>query len=908
MARLTEDEALLAHIDDLLESPDAEALAAALARMRTEQEKLERKAYTDALTGLGNRESFNRAIDDVWQRNAPVTMAFVDIDNLKFCNDHFGHEEGDRYILQASLLLKLNCEPGEGLYRIGGDEFVLLSEHATEGELAARLEVCRDLLVNSSSMLEGMTYSYSYGVSHADPALGDTSRQMMSEADKRMYAHKLANDATPRGRAIQGALGLKEGTPLGERVFEALSMLNEGRYLFVCNVETGQSHWSGSAMRDFGLPSEHMSDALEKWTRLVHPDDRVAFRESTAGLYDGGSRFHALQYRVQDSRGVYAICDSRAYRIDGLPGEPPLVVGEIVNRGVAETTDAATGLGTNKSLLMALSESKRSGGEVGIVGLRVEGVSQVNGADGYEAGDRVLATLAGNILSFTRGRAKAFRARGMQFAVVADNMDKVAFDAFAKSLVKDLKQRMEGDAAFQGCDVHSAQVHYQCVTVQPATIVHELFRRLRPVRRIRNVAEAGGERIDGLTGLYRGSEFLRKAAEFRRLRRGKKWCVMAIDLGHLAIYNEWNGRDKGDALLAEVGSALKDIENEQIAISGYWGQDDFSMLAPFEKPIIQEMYARVRDVVAAHDDSIGFLPSVGIYPLDKDEPVGIDELSKAMFADKRAKRDFKNRIAMFQPGEYHRNEEERHLLTDFQFALSERRVTFYVQPQCSIETGEIVGGEALARWSEPDGSFVSPAEFVPALERSGFIVTLDKFVWRSVIEWIRACLDRSERVVPISINVSRVDVVSFDVAGYLDGLLAEFDVPTKYVKVEITETAYVKEQAAVASLVADLRARGIRILMDDFGSGESSLGMLKDTSIDVIKLDRSFMPVDEGDEKAIGIVASMISMARVLGLPIIVEGLETEGQRSILRRFGVGYAQGFLLHRPMPAADFEKLL
>ena len=908
MARQSEDDALIPQSDDILESSDVAVLAAELAKMRSEQETLERKAYTDALTGLGNRESFNRAIDDAWRRKAPITMAFIDVDNLKFCNDHFGHEEGDRYILQASLLLQLNCEGDEGLFRIGGDEFVVLSEHATEDELAMRLEACRELLVNSERLPEGMVYSYSYGVSHADPALGDTSRQMMSEADKRMYAYKLANDATPRGRVVRGIMGLKEETPLGERVFQALSMLNEGRYLFVCNVDAGTSHWSGTAMRDFGLPSEHMHGAFDIWANLVHPEDRPAFYQSAIGLYSGDSRFHSLQYRVLDARGEYAICDSRAYRIDGLPGEPPLVVGEIVNRGVAETTDGATGLGTNRSLLAALGESKRAGVPVGIVGLRIEGVSNVNGADGYDAGDRVLAAVAGSILSFTRGRARAFRARGMQFAIVADGMDKVDFTQFAAELVENLDRAMHSDDVFSNCFVHSATVHYQCITVQPATVVHELFRRLRPAKKISNTTDAGGERVDALTGLYRGSEFLRKASEFRKLYRGKKWCIMAIDLGHLAIYNEWNGRDKGDVLLAEVGSVLKDIENEQVAISGYWGQDDFSMLAPFDKVLIDSIYDRVRGVIAAHDDSIGFLPSVGIYPLDKSEPVGIDELSRAMFADKRAKRNFKNRIAMFQPGEYNRNEEERHLLTDFQFALSENRVTFYVQPQCSIETGEIVGGEALARWIEPDGSFISPAEFVPALERSGFIVTLDRFVWRSVVAWLRECIDRGERVVPISINVSRVDVVSFDVAQYLSQLIDEYGVPTKYVKVEITETAYVKEQAAVAQLVTELRSRGIRVLMDDFGSGESSLGMLKDTSIDVIKLDSSFMPRDERDEKAIGIVASMISMARVLGLPIIVEGLETEGQRDILRRFGVGYAQGFLLHRPMPAADFEKLL
>lgn len=153
------------------------------------QEDLIRTAFTDQLTGLGNRGGFARSLEELWEQDAPVTMAFIDIDNLKHCNDVFGHDEGNRYILQVSLYLKLYMKVGEAAFRIGGDEFAILSTIATEDDLAERLKHCRTVLLKNND--SEMPRSFSYGVSRADPALGEASNRMTLDADHRMYDYKL---------------------------------------------------------------------------------------------------------------------------------------------------------------------------------------------------------------------------------------------------------------------------------------------------------------------------------------------------------------------------------------------------------------------------------------------------------------------------------------------------------------------------------------------------------------------------------------------------------------------------------------------------------------------------------------------------------------------------------------------
>ena len=416
------------------------------------------------------------------------------------------------------------------------------------------------------------------------------------------------------------------------------------------------------------------------------------------------------------------------------------------------------------------------------------------------------------------------------------------------------------------------------------------------------------ERIDSLTGLYRPSEFMRRANAFLEARRNGTWCIATVDMGHMRLFNEWHGQAEGDRVLADVGTVLKDIENDDMGVAGYWGQDDFCALIPFKHITVHQIYNRVREAVVRHDDGVGFWPSMGVYPIDSNEEITIDAQAKAMFTNRRAKNDFKERIAIFCPAEYEREVAFHHTLTEFQYALSDGRIIYHLQPQVDMETGEIIGAEALTRWIDKDGSLISPATFIPALEESGFVVTLDKYIWQGVASWLRERIDRGLRVVPVSLNVSRVDILACDVAEHMGALAAQYNLPPELMRIEITETAYTGESEAVDKLTADLHTRGFSTYMDDFGTGQSTLAMLKNVNVDVIKLDRAFVPTDRDQGRSTQIISSMLEMAQSLHLPVVVEGVETNEQANMLRQMGARYAQGFLYYRPMPAKDFEALL
>ena len=846
------------------------------------QEDLIRTAFTDQLTGLGNRGGFARSLEELWEQDAPVTMAFIDIDNLKHCNDVFGHDEGNRYILQVSLYLKLYMKVGEAAFRIGGDEFAILSTIATEDDLAERLKHCRTVLLKNND--SEMPRSFSYGVSHADPALGEATNRMTLDADHRMYDYKLRHAVHLDRRNITQVHA--DDFEISDRIFDAFSMLNEGRYFFIENLYKHRTLWSQGALRDLGLPSEHIDNCRDYWKTRVHPDDLEAFVNDIDQVYNGTKHRRVMQYRVRNAVGDYVLCRARGFRIDGDGNVPSLYVGELVNHSLAETVDAATGLGTQRMLVNAIDTCRLDRCKTGLIAVRVRGTTKLSELYGAEAVDNMLAEYAGRMLSITRGRSRVYRSRSVQFVVLSNDLDHEAFE----QLTRHLKEAVLG----------------------------ELDRRLRtagglvpndslPIPEVERKS-AIAERIDMLTGLHRPSEFMRRANAFLEARRDGTWCIATVDMGHMRLFNEWHGQAEGDRVLADVGTVLKDIENADMGVAGYWGQDDFCVLIPFKHITVHQIYNRVREAVARHDDGVGFWPSMGVYPIDSNEEITIDAQAKAMFTNRRAKNDFKERIAVFRPEEYEHEVAFHHTLTEFQYALSNGRITYYLQPQVDMETGEIIGAEALTRWIDKDGSLISPATFIPALEESGFVVTLDKYIWQGVASWLRERINRGLRVVPVSLNVSRVDILACDVAEHMGALAAQYNLPPELMRIEITETAYTGESEAVDKLTADLHTRGFSTYMDDFGTGQSTLAMLKNVNVDVIKLDRTFVPTDRDQGRSTRIISSMLEMAQSLHLPVVVEGVETNEQASMLRHMGARYAQGFLYYRPMPAKDFEALL
>lgn len=251
----------------------------------------------------------------------------------------------------------------------------------------------------------------------------------------------------------------------------------------------------------------------------------------------------------------------------------------------------------------------------------------------------------------------------------------------------------------------------------------------------------------------------------------------------------------------------------------------------------------------------------------------------------------------------------RFSLDDINQAFDNNEFCFYLQPKCNAETGAIVGAEALVRWNHPEYGLVSPGEFIPLLERESMVTRFDLFIWRSVCEMLSRWDGEGRNLVPVSVNVSMTDIEAIDVARVLGDLLDRFSIDARLLQVEITESAIAHNMDVVEETIRDLHARGIAVLMDDFGSAYSSLNMLKDINVDAIKLDMKFVDLNaDNAAKGLKIIESVIDMAYQLRLSIIAEGVQTAEQVSKLRELGCMYIQGYYFYRPLTVGKMEDLL
>ena len=250
---------------------------------------------------------------------------------------------------------------------------------------------------------------------------------------------------------------------------------------------------------------------------------------------------------------------------------------------------------------------------------------------------------------------------------------------------------------------------------------------------------------------------------------------------------------------------------------------------------------------------------------------------------------------------------EQRLLNDLRRALDAYEFEVYYQPKYDIqsEPPKLVSAEALVRWSHPELGMIPPDDFIPLFEKNGQISMVDKYVWTEAAKQIVRWREQYGVTIPVSVNLSRVDVFDPMLEQTLDRILAEYGLDHRALKLEVTESAYTENADQVIQVVESLRRKGYEVEMDDFGTGYSSLNMLSAMPIDVLKMDRAFIRNIEHDEKDIQLVALILGIAKSLKIPVIAEGVETEEQMRLLKDLGCALVQGYYFSRPLHASDFE---
>ena len=412
-------------------------------------------------------------------------------------------------------------------------------------------------------------------------------------------------------------------------------------------------------------------------------------------------------------------------------------------------------------------------------------------------------------------------------------------------------------------------------------------------------------RIDAATGLLSKEAFFDEAAAYLRHSGARDVSIVCFDVDHFKLFNDLHGLDCGDELLRYLGRALAlRFSPDGAQPLARLAADTFALCATDIRP---ERVERILvDISSECPNGIDAIVRAGVYRIeDPASPVSI-MCDRAVIALRTVKGSYFDRVALYDPGMREALVLEREVVAGIESALREDRIELFLQPKCNIRTGKIVGAEALARWRHPERGIVAPGEFIPLIERNGLVRSLDLRVWEKTAAWIRGLIDEGVQPVPVSVNVSRADIYLVDVAAELHALVERYGIDPSLIEVEITESAYSERPDRIVAAFDALAERGFTVLMDDFGSGYSSLNMLKDINVDVLKIDMRFL--DRDDRRSKDIMESVIRMARWLDLPVIAEGVETREQVNFLLDVGCSYAQGYYYARPMEAAAFEALL
>ena len=412
---------------------------------------------------------------------------------------------------------------------------------------------------------------------------------------------------------------------------------------------------------------------------------------------------------------------------------------------------------------------------------------------------------------------------------------------------------------------------------------------------------------DELTGIYNKQAFYAKTKEMLLDNPDKNFDLLRINIERFKVLNDLFGESTGDKLLRYIGKFLKEI-NLPLCVSGRLYADNFVVCYEAGKGDSRRMINTLQMVADSFAINNRTILSFGLYRIDdKTLPVSVmcDRANMALW---KAKGNFKNPYCEYDEKMRQQVLKEQKIINAMEMAIQNKEFTLYLQPKYDIEKGTIIGAEALVRWISLENGFISPGDFIPVFENNGFVYEVDKFIWEESCRYLRKWLDEGREVHPISVNVSRIDLYDPKLVQHLVDLREKYQLPSQYLELEITESAYTEDPEQIITITRQLREAGFVILMDDFGTGYSSLNMLKDIQIDVLKLDMGFLKSSDYSAKGGNILTAILKMAESLKMQTIAEGVETKEQVEFLKSIGCKYVQGFYYSKPLPVDEFEKLI
>lgn len=507
--------------------------------------------------------------------------------------------------------------------------------------------------------------------------------------------------------------------------------------------------------------------------------------------------------------------------------------------------------------------------------------------------------------------------------VLAENLDKVAvivldlimpvMDGFR--FMEEFRHHQEYDnipviVATSNDDWHSEQ---KCLEAGVWDFVMKPYNPVLLRFRIRNAIDKSrmimAER-DAVTGLYTKLKLYRSVRKMLMEISDETFAFVRFDIDRFKMINNFYGIKEGDKVLINIADELRRISTVfDDFVYGRLENDVFAVCMPYKEENIELLMKALQISMNKVNKDYNIKVSCGVYII-KDYDMDVSEMyDRAFLAAKSCKGGFVQNIAYYDESMIENMRQEQFIINEVNKALAEEQFEVYLQPKINLITDRSYGAEALVRWKHPERGMMSPGEFIPVYERNGIIGRLDQYMWRHVCMLLRKWIDEGKNPNPISVNVSRVNIYNPHLVEILKNLITEYRLPAHLLNLELTESAFTEDQDLVMKTMSKLHRIGFKIMMDDFGSGYSSLNVLKDMEVDYLKVDMKFLQQDqEFNGKGEKVLTSVIRMAKWLHLPSIVEGVETIEQVDFLKCIGCEYAQGYYYARPMPIEEYERFL
>lgn len=408
---------------------------------------------------------------------------------------------------------------------------------------------------------------------------------------------------------------------------------------------------------------------------------------------------------------------------------------------------------------------------------------------------------------------------------------------------------------------------------------------------------------DPLTGVYRREHFIQRVESTLKNNPDKAYTLFLTNIVGLKYYNEIFGEQMGNEVLKAQTVLSKSMKNECIYFGRVSG-NEFAALIETDKFDENDLLSNAMTIQKHFSNNL-YQPHIhmGIYHILKEEPIAI-MLDKAAMAIESLQSTFGTCYAYYTKGMLEKSLHEKRVLSEFEHALEKGQFCFYLQPLVSKD-GVCLGAEALVRWNHPDRGLIFPGDFIPVLEHTGLIWKLDQFIWEEAVKKLQEWQTQYRTVKSISVNISSKDFYYLDLYQVFTSLVEKYQVPPQYLKLEITETAFLENTQKQLALIARLQEYGFDIEIDDFGSGFSSLNLLKDIKANIIKIDMSFLGKTENVQRSWTILNSIMELAARIGMETITEGVETLEQMTQLKQIGCHMFQGYYFSKPIPVEEFE---